>query len=225
MSVKIRLSRKGRKKLALFDVVIADSRYPRDGKFIEKIGIYNPNTNPATIELQEDKAFEWLMKGATPTDTVKAMLSYKGLLYKKHLQVGVNKGAITQEDADKKLQAWIDNKIGKIESKKNKLADQKSKSAKARLEAEIQVNAAREEAIKNKNKVVETVEPTAEAVTETATVAEVAIDSVPVVENVVETAPVVENVVETAPVVEVVAEAASESTPDAVAPEEEAPKA
>lgn len=159
MSVKIRLARRGRKKLALFDVVVADARAARDGRFIEKIGIYNPNTNPATIELNEAKAFDWLMKGAQPTDTVKAMLSYKGILYKKHLQVGVLKGALTQEEADKKLAAWLEAKVGKIEGKKTRLANAKAEAAKNKLEAEAKVNAAREEAIKKKN----TVEAPAEA--------------------------------------------------------------
>ena len=157
MSVKIRLFRRGRKKLALFDVVVADARSPRDGKFLEKIGVYNPNTNPATIEINETKAFDWLMKGAQPTDTVKAMLSYKGLLFQKHLQIGVAKGAITQEAADQKLAEWKDAKTSKIEGKKTKLATDKESAKKAKQEAEVKINNAREEAIKNKNKVEEVV--------------------------------------------------------------------
>lgn len=167
------MARRGRKKLALFDVIVADSRSPRDGKFIEKIGVYNPNTNPATIELNEQKAFTWVMNGAQPTDTVKAMLSYKGIMYKKHLQIGVIKGALTQEEADKKLAAWVDAKTNKIEGKKTKLATQKASAAKAKLEAEAKVNAAREEAIKNKNKVEEA--PVAEAAVEAP--AEVAVEA------------------------------------------------
>lgn len=152
MSVKIRLFRRGRKKLALYDVVVADARSPRDGKFIEKIGVYNPNTNPATIELNESKAFEWLMNGAQPTDTVKAMLSYKGLLFQKHLQIGVVKGAIKQEEADAKLAEWKNKKTSKIDGKISSLANAKEKSKKDKLAAEIKVNAARVEAIANKNK-------------------------------------------------------------------------
>src|SRR5690349_2310380 len=106
MAVKIRLTRRGRKKLALFDVIVADARAPRDGRFIEKIGTYNPNTNPATIVLNEEKAFQWVMNGAQPTDTVRAMLSYRGILFRKHLQIGVAKGAITQEQADAKFNEW-----------------------------------------------------------------------------------------------------------------------
>jgi len=103
--VKIRLARRGRKKLAMFDLVVANATAPRDGRFIEKLGTYNPNTIPATIVLQDDKALTWLMNGAQPTDTVRAILSYRGILYKKHLQIGVNKGALTQEDADAKFEA------------------------------------------------------------------------------------------------------------------------
>ena len=115
--VKIRLARRGRKKLAMFDVVVADARAPRDGRFIEKIGTYNPLTNPATINLKDDRAFHWVMNGAQPTDTVKAMLSYRGILLKKHLQIGVNKGALTQEQADAKLNDWLKGKEAKIQSK------------------------------------------------------------------------------------------------------------
>src|SRR5690606_25051293 len=106
MAVKIRLARRGRKKLAMYDVVVADARAPRDGRFIEKIGTYNPLTNPATIDLLDDRAFHWVMNGAQPTDTVKAMLSYRGILFQKHLQIGVIKGALTQEVADQKLEEW-----------------------------------------------------------------------------------------------------------------------
>ena len=202
MSVKIRLFRRGRKKLALFDLVVADARAPRDGKYIEKIGVYNPNTNPATIELNEAKAFDWVMKGAQPTDTVKAMLSYKGILYHKHLQIGVNKGAITQEAADQKLAEWKEAKSSKIEGKKDKLATAKAKASKSKLEAETKVNEAREEAIKNKNKVVEEVAPVAESVVETPAVVEAVAEAAPAVEAIVETAPVAE-IVEVAPVAEV----------------------
>src|SRR5215510_6189224 len=113
MAVKIRLARRGRTKLAMFDVVVADARAPRDGRFIEKIGTYNPLTNPATIELSDDRAFHWLMNGAQPSDTVKAMLSYRGILMKKHLQIGVIKGALTQDQADSKLAEWLKSKEAK----------------------------------------------------------------------------------------------------------------
>jgi small subunit ribosomal protein S16 len=150
MAVKIRLTRRGRKKKALYDVVIADARAPRDGKFIEKIGTYNPNVNPAMINLDEEKAFQWLMNGAEPTETVKAMLSYRGILLKKHLQIGVNKGAVTQEDADKKMADWLAAKEAKIEGKIVSLSDKKNADRKARLESEAKVKEARTEAIKAK---------------------------------------------------------------------------
>jgi small subunit ribosomal protein S16 len=151
MAVKIRLSRRGRKKLAMYDVVIADARSPRDGRFIEKIGTYNPNTNPATINLDDQKAFEWVMNGAQPTDTVKAMLSYRGVLLRKHLQVGVGKGALTQEQADAKFEEWKSKKTTAITGKADTLAEKKAADRKARLEAEAKVREARAEAIKKKN--------------------------------------------------------------------------
>lgn len=150
MAVKIRLARRGRKKLALFDVVVADARAPRDGRFIEKIGTYNPNTNPATINLNEEKALQWVMNGAQPTDTVKAMLSYRGILLRKHLQIGVNKGAITQEQADQKFNDWKQAKENKITGKVDTLAQKKAEDAKARLAAESKVKEARAEAISKK---------------------------------------------------------------------------
>jgi len=150
MSVKIRLTRRGRKKHAMYDVVVADGRAPRDGRFIEKIGTYNPNTDPASIDIDSDKAFDWVMKGAQPTDTVRAMLSYRGIMMKKHLQIGVNKGAITQEEADKKLEEWIKDKESKIQGKVDKLAKDKAEKRKAALEAEKKVSDARAEVLKKR---------------------------------------------------------------------------
>jgi small subunit ribosomal protein S16 len=150
MAVKIRLARRGRKKRARFDVVVADARSPRDGRFIEKIGLYDPNTNPATIELNEDKAFKWVMDGAQPTETVRAMLSYRGIMMKKHLQLGVLKGAITQEDADKKFEDWRNSKDAKIQSKVEGLVVAKEDKKKAALAAESKVKEARAEALKAK---------------------------------------------------------------------------
>ncbi|HET8859873.1 30S ribosomal protein S16 [Marivirga sp.] len=163
MAVKIRLARRGRKKLAIYDVVVADARAPRDGRFIEKIGTYNPNTPVAAIELDNDKAFQWLMNGAQPTDTVRAMLSYRGLLYKKHLQIGVIKGAMTQEEADKKLEAWMKDKEATIEGKEKSLADKVAAEKKARFEAETKVNEARAEAIKKRQEEAEAEAKAAEA--------------------------------------------------------------
>ncbi|HRJ28827.1 MAG TPA: 30S ribosomal protein S16 [Cyclobacteriaceae bacterium] len=154
MAVKIRLARRGRKKLAKYDVVIADARAPRDGRFIEKIGTYNPLTVPASIELDEEKAFQWLMNGAQPTDTVKAMLSYRGIMLRKHLQIGVIKGAISQDDADRKLNDWKQSKEAKIKGRIDTLAGDKQAKAKARKEAEAKIKEARAEAIRKKAEVV-----------------------------------------------------------------------
>jgi len=114
MAVKIRLARRGRRKKPFYHIVVADARAPRDGKFIENLGSYNPMTKPATIEIDRDRAFEWLMKGAQPTDTARAILRYKGVMYKKHLQTGVTKGALTQEKADQLLSDFIDAREAKI---------------------------------------------------------------------------------------------------------------
>jgi small subunit ribosomal protein S16 len=149
--VKIRLSRRGRKKLALYDVIVADARAPRDGRFIEKIGTYNPLTVPATIVLNDQKAFTWLMNGAQPSDTVKAMLSYRGIMMKKHLQIGVIKGAITQEQADAKLADWMKEKDAKIEAKRSTATQSKQADIKARKEAETKIKEARTEAIRKKS--------------------------------------------------------------------------
>ncbi len=151
--VKIRLARRGRKKLAMFDVVVADARAPRDGRFIEKLGTYNPLTVPATININDDRAFHWVMNGAQPSDTVKAMLSLRGILLRKHLQIGVQKGAITQEQADGKLAAWVQAKETQQEAKRTQLSQSKQASAKARKEAETKVKEARAEAIRKKNEV------------------------------------------------------------------------
>ncbi len=136
MATRIRLQRHGKKNYAFFHIVVADSRAPRDGKFIEKLGYYNPNTNPATIELNFDRALYWLNVGAQPTETGKRILSYKGVLLKKHLLEGVKKGALTEEQAEKKFQDWLQQKLSKIESKKQKLAKESEEQRAARLKAE-----------------------------------------------------------------------------------------
>ena len=136
MAVKIRLARHGKKGYAFYHIVAADSRAPRDGKFIEKLGTYNPNTNPATIDLNFEKALGWLLKGAQPTDTCRAILSYKGVLYKKHLLGGVAKGAFTETEAEARFNKWVEAKNGKIEAKTNKLASDAKSAEKARLTAE-----------------------------------------------------------------------------------------
>ena len=136
MATRIRLSRHGRKKRAFYHIVVADTRSPRDGKFIQKIGTYNPNTNPATINLDFNTAVEWLLKGAQPTDTVRAILSYKGVMMKKHLLAGVAKGAFDQEEAEKRFENWKENKEQKIEVQKAKLEKEASDAEKAALDAE-----------------------------------------------------------------------------------------
>jgi len=151
MAVKIRLQRHGRKKNPYYHIVVADSRSPRDGKFIERLGMYNPNTNPATIDLDSDKALVWLNNGAQPTETAKAILSYKGVLYRKHLERGVKKGAMTMEDADTKFAAWIEGKANKIDQKVASLRDSMDKEQRARLEREALVAHKRAQDIIAKN--------------------------------------------------------------------------
>ena len=143
MAVKIRLARKGRKKLAFYHIVVADSRSPRDGRYIEKIGSYNPVTNPATIELDFDKALGWLQNGALPTDTCRAILSYKGVMLKKHLLEGVKKGAFDEAEATKRFEAWISQNEAKIEAKKSGLEKSKDDILGSRLAEEKRINDAR----------------------------------------------------------------------------------
>ncbi|RZJ69351.1 30S ribosomal protein S16 [Flavobacterium sp.] len=148
MPVRIRLQRHGKKGKPFYWVVAADSRSKRDGKYLEKIGTYNPNTNPATIDLNLDKAVEWLHNGAQPTDTARAILSYKGALLKHHLDGGVRKGALTQEAADAKLEQWLDDKSGKVTAKKDTLSSAKDKAKADALANEKKVNEARVNAAK-----------------------------------------------------------------------------
>lgn len=140
MSVKIRLQRHGKKGKPFFHIVVADSRARRDGRFIEKLGVYNPVTNPATIELNVDSAVKWLNNGAQPTDTARAILSYKGALYKKHLQGGVAKGAFDEAEAEKRFNAWLEEKEAKVQGKKDSLSTAKADAKKSALEAEHAVN-------------------------------------------------------------------------------------
>jgi small subunit ribosomal protein S16 len=206
MSVKIRLQRHGKKGKPFYWVVAADARSKRDGKYLEKIGTYNPNTNPATIELNLDSAVQWLHNGAQPTDTARAILSYKGALLKHHLDGGIRKGALTQEQADAKLAAWLESKAGKVDAKKDGLskvqADAKAKALKAEKEVNAKRLAAAAEAeVAAQEEVV--AEETAEEV-----VAEVAVEETPAAEEVVAEEVVV---AEEAPAAEeVVAEVAAE---------------
>jgi small subunit ribosomal protein S16 len=151
MAVKIRLARKGRKKLAYYHIVVADSRSPRDGRYIEKIGIYNPVTNPATIELDFDKAMGWLQKGALPTDTCRAILSYKGVLIKKHLLEGVKKGAFDEDEANRRFEAWIKEHDAKVEAKKSGLEKSFNDEMEKRLAVEKGINEERAARIAKRN--------------------------------------------------------------------------
>jgi small subunit ribosomal protein S16 len=151
MPVKIRLARHGRKRYAYYHIVVADSRAPRDGRYIERIGSYNPNTNPATIDLDFDKAYDWLVKGAQPTDTVRAILSYKGVLYKKHLMGGVKKGAFDEAEAEKRLENWMTEKEAKIQAKIDRLANEADAEIKKQLDAEAKIKEAKAAAIAAKN--------------------------------------------------------------------------
>jgi small subunit ribosomal protein S16 len=140
MAVKIRLQRHGKKGKPFYWVVAADARSKRDGRFLEKLGTYNPNTNPATIDLNVDQAVQWLHNGAQPTDTARAILSYKGALLKHHLDGGVRKGALTQEQADAKFAAWLEEKAGKVDAKKDNLSKAKADAKAKALAAEKAVN-------------------------------------------------------------------------------------
>ena len=207
MSVKIRLQRHGKKQKPFYWIVAADARSKRDGKYLEKLGTYNPNTNPATIELDLNSAVQWLHNGAQPTDTARAILSYKGALLKHHLDGGIRKGALTQEQADAKLAAWLEAKAGKVDSKKEGLSKaQEAAKAKA-LKAEQAASAKRLAAAAQAE-----VEATQEEVAE-----EVAAEEAP------------EVVAEVAPAVEEAEAPAAEEAPEVVAEEapaiEEAPAA
>ncbi len=238
MATKMRLQRFGKKGRAYFHIVIADGRAPRDGRFIEKIGIYNPVTKPADIQLDFDRALYWVKTGAEPTETVEAILRYTGVAYMHHLLKGVAKGAMTEEQAQAKFEEWKTVKTGKIESAKNDIGLKLKTEDKKRLAAEVKVNQAKADALAKKlaaeakkaagiteeeveEEVTEVVEETPEVVAEVApeVVAEVAPE---VVVEVVEETP--EVVAEVAP--EVVAEAAPEATeeaaPEAPATEEKA---
>jgi small subunit ribosomal protein S16 len=151
MAVKIRLARKGRKKLAYYHIVVADSKSPRDGRYIERIGTYNPVTDPATIELDFNKTLGWLQNGAQPTDTCRAILSYKGVLIKKHLLEGVKKGAFDEAEADKRFNEWMKQQEEKIDSKKSKLEKAVDDSKVKRVEAEKKINEKRAEDLIKKN--------------------------------------------------------------------------
>jgi small subunit ribosomal protein S16 len=164
MPVKIRLSKKGRKKLPYYHIVVADSRAPRDGKFVERIGFYNPQTNPATIELNFDRALDWLQKGAQPTDTCRAILSENGVLMKKHLLEGVKKGAFSLEEAESRYQKWFSEKEDKLKAHVERISKGRTEEIRKRLEAETKIKEAKAKEVARKMKA-ESEEEAAAAVT------------------------------------------------------------
>ena len=231
MPVKIRLQRHGKKGKPFYWIVAADARSKRDGKYLQKLGTYNPNFNPAQIELDIDGTVKWLQNGAQPTDTAKSILSYRGAMLKNHLIGGVRKGALTEEQAEAKFQAWLDEKNAKIDAKKSDLVKAKEAEAAKQLEAEKATNEARIAAAAAAPVVEEATEEVvaeeAAPVVEEATEEVVAEEAAPVVEEATEevvteeAAPAVEEATE-----EVVAEEAApavEETTEEVVAEEAAP--
>lgn len=218
MATRIRLQRHGRKGRPIFNIVVADSRAKRDGKFIEDLGQYNPNTNPATIDLNFERALEWMMNGAEPSNTARAILSYKGVLMKKHLLEGVKKGALTAEQVEERFTKWLNDKQSLIDGKITNLSSAADKAKADRLKAEADANTKKAEAVAAKFAVVEEA-PAAEEVAEE--VAEVAAEEAPAAEAAAEEAPAAEAATEEAPA----AEAAAEEAPAAEAATEEAPAA
>ena len=192
MATRIRLQRHGRKGRPIFTIVVADSRSKRDGKFIEDLGQYNPNTNPATIDLNFERALDWMMNGAEPSNTARAILSYKGVLMKKHLLEGVKKGALTAEQVEERFTKWLNDKQSLIDNKITNLSTSADKAKAARLKAESDANSKKAEAVAAKFAVVEEA-PAAEEV------AEVAAEEAPAVEAVAEEAPAVEAAEEVTP--------------------------
>ncbi|WP_027421316.1 30S ribosomal protein S16 [Crocinitomix catalasitica] len=180
MATKIRLQRHGKKKSAFYHLVAADEKAKRDGKFIEKLGTYNPNTNPATIDIDFERALYWVKVGAQPTDTAKALLSYKGVLLKNHLDKGIAKGALTEADAQKKFDAWMADKTGKITGKSDSLAKAKLDEMAKKLASEKAVSEARATEIAAKNAPI--VEEVEEVVAEEAPAAETATEEAPAAE-------------------------------------------
>ncbi len=163
MATKIRLQRHGRKNYAFYPIVIADSRAPRDGRFIERIGSYNPNTNPATITLNFERALYWVNTGAQPTDTVRTILSNEGVLLMKHLQGGVRKGAFDEAEAERRFAAWKAKKQAQVDALKADMADKRQLAAKQRLEAEEAANKAKAEAVAKKKAEIAAAKAEAEA--------------------------------------------------------------
>jgi small subunit ribosomal protein S16 len=187
MATRIRLQRHGKKGKAFFHLVAADSRAKRDGKFIEKLGIYNPNTNPATVEINFDRTLHWVQVGAEMSDTARALLAYKGVLHKNHLLKGIEKGALTAEQVEEKFAAWLQEKENKVQGKVDRLGNESNAAKTARLAAEQAVKEAKAKAIEAKNapepEVVEEAPVADEAATEEAPVAEASAEETPEAEE------------------------------------------
>ena len=213
--VKLRLRRQGRKGKPFYYIVAADARAPRDGRFIERIGSYNPNTNPATIDLNLDDAVRWLGNGAVPTDTCRAILSYKGAMYKHHLNKGVNKGALTQDQADEKFNAWLSEKESKVSAKLDSISKSAAELAAAAHKREEAVKLEREKAIAAK------LAPEVEATEEVAEAPEAAAEATEAVAEAPEAATEATEEVAEAPeaAAEATEEVAAETTEDPVAAE------
>ena len=204
MATRIRLARHGRKKQAFYHIVVADQKSPRNGRFIEKLGIYNPNTNPATIEINFDSTVDWLLKGAQPSETARAILSYKGIMMKKHLMAGVAKGAFSEEEAEKRFSAWMETKEDQVADKKSALEKAAAAAEKAALASEKAKSDERAAALELKNSPM--TEETIEEVSEEIPAAE-EVKTEKEVEEVAEETPAAEEVkteetIEEAPVTE-----------------------
>jgi len=219
MPVKLRLQRHGKKGKPFYWLVAADARAKRDGRYLEKLGTYNPNTNPATVVIDIDRAVNWLEKGAQPTDTARTLLSYRGAMLKHHLNGGVRKGALTQEEADKKLEAWLEEKEAKIQAKKDGLSKAAADASAQRLADEKAASEKRLAAAQEAEAPVEEAQGEAEAPVEEAPVAEESTEEAPTQEAETEEAPVAVAPTEEAPT----EEAPTEEAPVEAADAEEAP--
>ncbi|MAI22615.1 MAG: 30S ribosomal protein S16 [Crocinitomicaceae bacterium] len=223
MATRLRLQRHGKKGKPFYHVVAADARAPRDGRFIEKVGTYNPNTNPATIEVKHDRALHWLQVGAEMSDTVRALLKYKGVVYHNHLLNGAKKGAFTEEEAQKRFEKWVADKNAKVQSKIDALTSVSDKEKAARLKAEQEVNAAREAVHKAAENAAAEAESAAAAQAAAEVAAEAGEEAPAADEAPAEKAPVAEAAAEEAPAEEApAAEAAADEAPAEEAPAAEA---
>ena len=232
MPVRIRLQRHGKKGKPFYWIVAADSRAKRDGKYLEKLGVYDPNTNPATVDLSVDDSLKWLKNGAQPSDTARTLLSYRGVMLKYHLSTGVRKGALSQEDADKKFEDWLDEKNNRIQSKIDNISKEESQAKSKALAAEKEVNLKRIadakaalEAEEATPEVAPEAEAAPEATPEVAPEAEAAPEATPEVAPEAEVAPEVAPEADATPEVAPEAEATPEAAPEADATPEVAPEA